>query len=196
LQQMLLTAVLVSLLSACGGSGSDGSSVTTVDANNASQTATIAENATSASLNYFEITSSEFNILQPNFYYTTDNEKFWSIQAAVAENIWDVNYKCIVRIDIQKSAASEMPAINKTFSIEENPLYEQFPGSFLVFNGEQSTNNKVERGIISFTQDSKIPDLIQGSFDVIITDYDSAIVPAPQYYLTGSFKFTQEPTVN
>ena len=89
-----------------------------------------------------------------------------------------------------------MPAINKTFSIEENPLYEQFPGSFLVFNGEPSTNNKVERGIISFTPDSKIPGVIQGSFDVVITDYDSGIVPAPQYYLTGSFKFTQEPTVN
>jgi len=168
----------------------------TSDAYNASKTTAIAEKATSDSLNNFEITSNDFNILQPNFYYSTDNEKFWSIQAAVAQSVWDVNYKCIVRIDIQKSATSEMPAINKTFSIEENPLYEQFPGSFLVFNGEQSTNNKVERGIISFTPDSKIPGFVQGVYDVIMTDYDSGIVPAPQHHLTGSFKFTQEPSVN
>jgi len=194
LQQMLLTAVLASFLTACGSGGGD-NSVNTVNTDNTNPT-TVERKAAADSLDYFEITGEDFNILKPSFYYSTDNEKFWSIQAAMAKSIWDVNYRCIVRIDIQKSDTSEMPDINKTFSIEENPLYEQFPGSFLVFNGEQSTNNKVERGIISFTPDSKIPGFVQGVYDVIMTDYDSGIVPAPQHHLTGSFKFTQEPSVN
>jgi hypothetical protein len=182
LQEMLLAAVLAAVLTACGGAGS----VDTTTITNPTKTEQV---ATSDSSNYFEIISTDYNILKPNFYYSTNNEKFWSIQAAVAQDVWDVAYKCIVRIDIQKSTAGEMLAINKTFSIEENPLYEQFPGAFLVFNGEQSPNKKVEQGILTFTSDSTASGTVRASFEVTVTDYDSTIVPAPQYHLTGSFRF-------
>ena len=181
LQHLLLSAVLAALLTACGGSNADINTVSTVT--------NTGEPVASGYSNYFEISSSDFNILKPNFYYSTDNVRFWSIQAAVAHDVWDDDYQCIVRIDIQKSATGEMPDINKTFSIEANPLYEQFPGTFLVFNGEKSTYKKVEQGILSFTPDSTASGFVRGSFDVTLTDYDSSDVPAPQYRLTGSFSF-------
>ncbi len=179
LQQMLLTAVLVSLLSACGGE------VDTAATSNPTTT----EAATSGSSNYFEIISNDYTVLKPNFYYSTNNEGFWSIQAAVARDVWDEEYKCVVRIDVNKSASGEMPAINKTFSVENNPLYEQFPGEFLVLNGERSVNKKVEKGILTFTPDSTASGFVRASFEVTVTDYDSTIVPPPQYHLTGSFRF-------
>lgn len=181
LQFMFLTVMLAALLTACGGSNA-GINTVSADTNNE-------KSAAAGYPNYFEISSTTYNILKPNFYYSTDNVSFWSIQAAVANGVWDDNERCIVRIDIQKSTSGEMPAINKTFSIEANPLYEQFPGVFLVFNGEKSTNKKVEQGIISFAPDSIASDLVHGTFDVILTDYDSPDVPAPQYRLQGSFSF-------
>ncbi len=182
LQQMLLTAVLVSLLSACGGDR-------IVDNAATSNPTTTEEPATSDSSNYFEIISNDYTVLKPNFYYSTNNEEFWSIQAAVAQDVWDAEYKCVVRIDVKKSASGEMPAINKTFSIENNPLYEQFPGEFLVFNGERSVNKKVEQGILTFTPDSTASGVVRASFEVTVTDFDSTIIPPPQYHLTGSFRF-------
>jgi hypothetical protein len=185
LQHMLIAAVLAALLTACGGSGGGSNA----GINIASAPTNTSESSVSVSSNYFEISSSDFNILKPDFYYSTDNVRFWSIQAAVARDVWDDNYQCIVRIDIQKTETGEMPAINKTFSIEASDLYEQFPGTFLVFNGAKSTNKKVEQGILSFTPDSTADGLVRGSFDVTLTDYDSPDASAPRYHLKGTFSF-------
>jgi len=181
--QILLGAVLAALVTACGGDRF-------IDNNTISNPTTTTEVGDSSDFTtYFVITSNEYNILKPNFYYSSNNERFWTIQAAIAQDVWDVDYRCVVRIDIQKTATGDMPAINKTFSIEENPLYEKFPGAFLVFNGEKSTRNKVEHGILSFTADSTASGTVRGSFDLILADYDSTIVPVPEYHLTGIFSF-------
>lgn len=181
LQEMLLAAVLAALLTACGGERFDYD-------NTVSNSTTI--QAPAYASNYFTIVSDDYELLSPNFYYSTNNEKFWSIQASVAQDIWDEEYKCVVRMDIQKDETGAMPAINKTFSIEENPLYERFPGTFIVFNGEKSVYKQVEQGLISFTADSTAAGSVGGSFEVTLTDYDSSAVPAPQYQLKGSFNFT------
>ena len=82
-----------------------------------------------------------------------------------------------------------MPGIGgKTFSIEDNPSYEKFPGAFLVFNGERSTLKKVGQGTISFSADSTETEAT-GAFDVTLTDNDSTLVPPPQYHLKGIFNF-------
>ena len=91
-------------------------------------------------------------LFKPNYYYSTNNNAYWSIQADVAENVWDPTFKTVIRIDIPKSDNGVMPSIGgKTFSIEDNPQYEKFPGTFLVFNGEKSTLKKVSQGTITFS---------------------------------------------
>ena len=82
-----------------------------------------------------------------------------------------------------------MPSVGgKTFSIEDNPQYEKFPGTFLVFNGEKSTLKKVSQGTITFSPDSAASQAT-GDFDVTLVDNDSSIDPAPQYHLKGMFNF-------
>lgn len=183
LQHMLLTAVLVAVLTACGGGG--GSSMETDPSTAEIEVSDIQKQVYA---NYFIVMYDEYGLLTPNFYYSTDNTVFWSIQAAVANDLYDPDFKCIIRIDILKDNGV-MPAINKTFSIEDNPQYEKFPGKFYVFNGQVSTDKKVEQGIISFTPDSTASGEVKGSFDVILTDYDSTTIPAPQYNLNGNFSF-------
>jgi len=108
----------------------------------------------------------------------------------VAENEWDRDFKTVIRIDIQKSAQGGMPGLGgKTFAIEAGASHEQFPGVFLVFNGQKSTLKKVGQGTISFTPGSTA-DEVTGEFDVIMTDNDSSVVPPPQYRLTGAFHFS------
>jgi hypothetical protein len=78
-----------------------------------------------------------------------------------------------------------MPDLNKIFSLEAGADHEQFPGSFYVFNGHKSVLKKVEQGVISFRFSSATD--VSGEYDVILTDYDSRIYPAPEYRLAGSF---------
>lgn len=181
LQHMLLTAVLVAVLTACGGASSMETDPSTAEVE-------VSDIQKQVYANHFIVTYDEYGLLTPNFYYSTDNAVFWSIQAAVANDLYDPDFKCTMRIDILKDNGV-MPAINKTFSIEDNPQYEKFPGKFYVFNGQVSTDKKVEQGIISFTPDSTTSGEVKGSFDVILTDYDSTTVPAPQYNLNGNFSF-------
>lgn len=183
LQNMLMGAALAALLAACGS----------VDSNVETQSDTVETTVTSApkestQTNFFAITIDEYGLLAPTFYYSTNNGSFWSIQADIANDIYDPDFKCVIRIDILKENGA-MPAINKTFSIEDNGQYEKFPGTFFVFNGQESTNRKVEQGTISFTSDSTASGNVTGSFDVILTDYDSTTVPAPQYNIKGDFSF-------
>jgi len=187
LQQMLLTAALVALLAACG-SGAGAPEINTP----ASTSAAASSNAgqQQAYVNYLTVTLDEYGLVQPNFYYSTNNNSFWSIQADVAQNVWDPNFASVIRIDIPKAGDGELPGIGgKTYAIEDNPLYEKFPGSFLVFNGQRSTLKKVEQGTISFTPDTTAADKVNGAFDVVLVDHDSTTIPAPQYHLKGVFKF-------
>jgi hypothetical protein len=94
-----------------------------------------------------------------------------------------------MRIDIAKSNGS-MPSIGgKTYSLEESAQHEKFPGSFIVLNGDKSSLKKVESGTITFTQDSTPSGDVNGTFDVMLTDYDSTISPTPHYHLMGTFSF-------
>jgi hypothetical protein len=139
--------------------------------------------------NHLTVTTDEYGLQKPDFYYTTDNASFWTIQADIARDLWDNDFACVIRIDISKMGGS-MPALNKIFALEEaHPQHEKFPGTFFVFNGQKSVQKKVEQGIISFTPDSTEYGDINGTFDVIMTDYDSTILPPPQYRLSGSFSF-------
>lgn len=178
LQHMLMAVVLSALLTACGGPAGN------VDNNSGAEDVVQYEEVAQA--NYFTVQSDDYNIQTPNFFYSTDNESFWSMQANIATDIYDPELQNIIRIDIQKENNS-MPSIGKTFSIEESSQYEKFPGTFLVFNGQESTRKKVEQGIISFTSDSNESGYINGAFDVIMTDYDSTTVPTPQFHIKGEF---------
>jgi len=172
-----LSLFIILSLSACGsggGGGGNGGSVTGVE---------------QSSINYLIVTSDDYGLMTPNFYYSTDNAAFWSIQSNVANDVWDQNFQSIIRIDIPKAGNNVMPDINKTFSIEDNPQYAKFPGTFYVFNGHVSVYKRVEQGTISFSVDSTVPNKVTGAFDVIVTDYDSRIIPAPQYHLTGVLSF-------
>jgi hypothetical protein len=201
LQQMLQKAALVTVLSlgamsltACGsggtagtavGAGAPGESATTMTAVPAAP----AGMAEEVNTDYFTVTTDEYGLLKPDFFYSTNNDAFWSIQANRAKGIYDPDFQCVMRIDIPKSASGDLPELNKTFSLEDNPQYEKFPGSFLVFNGRQSVNKKVEQGTVSFTPDSTASGFVSGVFDVVLTDYDSSEVPAPRYHLQGNFHF-------
>lgn len=176
----VLSFFLMLSLSACGsGGGGNGGAVTGVTGNQ-----------DQAITNSLTVTSDDYGLMTPNFYYSTDNAAFWSIQADVANDAWDQNFQSVIRIDIQKAGNNVMPDINKTFSIEDNPLYSKFPGTFYVFNGHVSVYKKVEQGTISFSVDSTATNKVTGAFDVILTDYDSRIIPAPQYHLKGVLSFT------
>ena len=106
----------------------------------------------------------------------------------MAKNVTDIDSVGVIRIDIPKTGQT-MPSLNKTFSIEDGTQFEKFPGSFLVFNGERAVQRKVEQGVISFSPDSVSTGKVNGTFEVTLTDYDSATVPAPKYHLRGSFEF-------
>jgi hypothetical protein len=167
-------AVLLTL-TACGGGGGSNSQPATV--------------ASAPNANVLKVTDDSYGLLNPDFYYSTDNAEFWSIQANVANDVNDPNFRTVIRIDITKTNNGGLPALNKTYSIEDNPAYERFPGVFYVFNGQKSTNNKVEQGTITFAPDSGSSREVHGTFDVSITDYNSKITPPPQYRIKGVFSF-------
>jgi len=187
LQQRLISASLAAILSfsglslaGCGGGGGGSASqAPTASPINVSQV---------IKTNYLAVTSDNYGLLKPTFYYSSVNESFWSIQANRARSALDIDSECVIRIDIKKGAAG-WPALNRTFSIENNQQYVKFPGTFLVFNGEKATGNKVESGIISFSPDSVASEYVSGSFDVVMTDYDAGILPCPQYRIKGIFSF-------
>jgi hypothetical protein len=189
LQKMLIGAVMATMLVACGGGGGDGGAAAdVVNPSSEKLISTTNQEEVQIDSNYFVATSDDFGLLTPNFYYSTDNEKFWSIQADIAQDVFDQNYSSVMRIHIPKENGV-MPAINKTFSIEDTPQYEQFPGVFLIPNGQKSTLKKVEEGTISFEPNSIPSGMVMGTYDVVLTDYDSKLTPAPQYRITGTFNF-------
>lgn len=179
-------AALISLsaltLSGCGGGGGGGGSQ--------DQTAAVTVSSPSQTIktNYLKVTTDDYGLIQPTFYYSTVNNSFWSIQANVAKNVGDIDTKCVLRIDIPKGDGG-YPLLNKTFSIEDNQLYEKFPGTFLVFNGMLSTQNKVEQGIVSFSPNSVAAEYVSGSFDITVTDYDAGTLPPRKYNIKGIFSF-------
>jgi len=194
LQQRFISAALAAILAfsglsltGCGGGGGGGgdgagSSVNTT----ATQTSVAAGQVFKT--NYLTVTSEDYGLMQPTFYYSTVNQYFWSIQANVASKVTDAESVTVIRIDIPRTNDG-WPLLNRTFSIEVNPQYVTFPGKFLVFNGLKSTSNKVESGIISFAPDSVTAEYVSGSFDVVMTDYDSGKLPAPKYSIKGIFSF-------
>ena len=187
LQKMLVAAAMAAMLAACGGGGGDGQSSATSADSDKLMSQNYQEQVQIDS-NYFVTTSDDFGLRTPTFYYSTDNDKFWSIQADIAQDVFDQDYLCVMRIHISKENGV-MPEINKTFSIEDTPQFEQFPGVFLISNGQESTLNKVEQGTISFEPDSTSSGVVKGTYDVILTDYDSQVTPAPEYRITGAFSF-------
>ena len=193
LQHLLMTAALAAVLSlttlpmtGCGSGGGNNITESAVVSSVGVETLPITGEFSTNDL--FTMTSNDYSLIKPNFYYSTDNASFWSIQANVAKGVTDINSVCVFRIDISKNGNS-MPDLNKTFSIEDGTQFEMFPGSFLVFNGKKSVNKKVESGTISFSPDSVSSRNVTGTFEVTLTDYDSDVVPAPQYHLKGSFNF-------
>jgi hypothetical protein len=174
----LLLCALALLPLACGNGGGGGG--TTAGANN---------NQGKADINYLTVTSDNYGLLTPNFYYSVNNNVLWSIQSSVASSIWDPNFRSVIRIDIEKTGGI-MPVINKPFSIEDNGQYEKFPGTFSVFNGQESVLKKVEQGTIVFTADSNPSGIVSGVFDVILTDYDASLISPPLYHISGTFHFT------
>ncbi len=197
LQQMLVTSVLVAVMSlgsltACGsGGGQTGPGATVMSNSNASTAVVVPSNAdtTQNTTDSFTVTYDEYGLIRPNFFYSTNNDSFWSIQADVGENVWDPNFKTVMRIDIPKTNGTVPSIGGKTFAIEDNTFYEKFPGTFIVLNGEKSALKKVESGTITFTQDSTLSGDVNGTFDVMLTDYDSTISPTPHYHLLGTFSF-------
>jgi hypothetical protein len=195
LQRKLLRAVLVTVVSlsglsmeGCGAGGGGGSQV-------AYPSATAPSPPSSQSVsnviktNYLQISESDYRFsVSPNFYYSTDNQSFWSIQANVADSVTDINSRNVIRIDIPKNG-TQLPALNKPFSIEADGVYDKFPGTFSVLDGKQSSAKKVEKGTITFAPDSVMSDHVSGSFEVILTDYDSTLSPVPKYSLKGVFSF-------
>ncbi len=136
--------------------------------------------------NSFTIDTDEYGLQRPNFFYSSDNPAFWSIQADIANDIFDSDMRCILRIDVLKPNGI-LPELGKTFSIESGTSYERFPGNLYVFNGHRSVMKKVEQGILSFTFTS--PREVAGTYDVVMTDYDSRLLPVPQYRMAGAFRF-------
>jgi hypothetical protein len=194
LQRKLLRAVLVAVVSLSGisidgcGSGAGNSQATyTPTVTTSPSTHQTVSNAIKT--NYLQISESEYRFsVSPNFYYSTDNPSFWSIQANVADPVTDINSRNVIRIDIPKNGGQQ-PVLNKRFCIESDGVYEKFPGTFSVLDGQQSTAKKVEKGTITFTPDSVMSDHVSGSFEVIMTDYDSMLSPVPRYSLKGTFSF-------
>jgi hypothetical protein len=189
LQKQLITAALTAIISLFGmsisGCGSDGAGYTNQPQEYSANIVNV--NKPEKTI-YLTATSDDYPLVQPTYYYSTLNEYFWSIQANVATAVFDVDSKCVVRIDIPITAAG-LPSLNKTFSIVADAQHEAFPGIFLVINGKKSTNNKVESGFISFSSDTVAAERVSGSYDVIMTDYDSGSLPPPQHRIKGDFNF-------
>ena len=198
LQRKLLRAVLVTVvalsglsLEGCGGGEGAGAPQLSAPANSATATSSSTYQVVSNLIktNYLQISESEYIFSEPpNFFYSTDNQSFWSIQANISASLTDINSRNVLRIDIPKLGI-QLPHLNKPFSIEAGGLYEKFPGTFSVLDGQQSSAKKVEKGTITFAQDSIISDHVSGSFDIVLTDYDSTLSPAPKYVLKGVFSF-------
>ncbi|HUN54894.1 MAG TPA: hypothetical protein VMU29_07045 [Smithella sp.] len=196
LQTMLVTAALVALLAACGGGG--GADPAPADTSNATTTTQTAANVDDTQItvsaiaydNQITLTEDDYGLKAPTFYYSTNNASFWSIQANIAANVDDVNSVSVIRIDIPVSESTPLPDITgQNYSIEANGAYQEFPGTFMVFNGQISTNLKVISGTISFTSNSTIDGIVEGTFNVIMVDDGSTEVPLPQYRLVGTFNF-------
>lgn len=188
LQQMLLAAVLAGMLTACGGGGGGVDTYAPASVAGSGNVVNSAPQEQQANTNYFVTTSDDFGLTSPTFYYSTNNEKYWSIQADLAEDVFDKDFLTIIRIQIMKENGV-MPEINKTFSIDWDPQYDQFPGEFLIPNGQDSTRKKVERGLVTFAPESVASGEVLGSFDVILTDYDADRSPVPEYRIQGQFRF-------
>jgi hypothetical protein len=191
LQQRLVTAALAAILafselslSGCGGGGGGGGGETA----NTTPVTTQYSSDQAAKTAYLTVTSDDYTLAAPNFYYSTINESFWSIQANIARYVQDIDTRCVIRIDVPKINGS-WPLLNKKFSIEDNAQYEKFPGTILVFNGSPSTMSKVEHGIISFAPDSITSEHVSGYFEVTMTDYGSDSLPVPHHHLKGDFNF-------
>lgn len=191
LQKKLITAALMAIISFSGmsisgcGSGDSGAEYTNQPQENSTNTDKVNQLGKTS---YLTVTSDDYPLVQPTFYYSTVNESFWSIQANVAEAVFDINSKCVVRIDIPITAAG-LPSLNKTFSIVDDPQHEKFPGNVFVINGKESTKNTVESGYISFSPDTVAAQRVSGSYDVMMTDYDSGTSPPPQHRIKGLFSF-------
>lgn len=196
LQRRLLRAVLVAVVSlsslsleGCGGGGGSESisqahvpalSVVTPSQGNV---------ANLIKTDYFMISDTDYHFAaSPNFYYSTDNESFWSLQANIAASPTDINARTVFRMDVPKKG-SLLPSLNRSFSIEDGGQYEKFPGTFSVLDGRQSSAKKVEKGTITFSSESVMAEHVSGSFDLTLTDYDSSVSPAPKFYLKGVFNF-------
>jgi len=189
LQQRLVTAALASILafseltlSGCGGGGGGGGAVAEPPVTTQYGTAQAAKTG------YLTVTSDDYKLAAPTFYYSTVNETFWSIQANIAKYVQDIDTRCVIRIDVYPVNGT-WPTLNKTFSIEDNPNYEKFPGSILVFNGSPSTQNKVDHGIITFAPDSVTAKHVSGFFEVTVKDDSAGTLPVPQHHLKGDFNF-------
>jgi hypothetical protein len=195
LQQLLLNSALAALLSlatlslgGCGGGGGEAATSLAPSAVSSPAVSAAPAPAPVAQQDFFTMSSDDYGLMRPNFYYSTNNAAFWSIQANLAKNVTDPDAVAVFRIDIPKNGAP-LPALNRSFSIEDGTALEKFPGEFLVLNGAKSVHKKVERGIITFSPDSSAGGRVNGSFEVTLTDYDSNVFPAPQYHLKGSFNF-------
>jgi hypothetical protein len=197
LQRKLLRAVLVAVvalagisLQGCGGGGGSAAiSPPTYSTTAASVSSGSQIPADVIKTNYLQIAESDYRFAAvPNFYYSTDNQNFWSIQANIAQSVTDINSRTVIRIDIPKTGM-DLPLLNRTFSFAAESPLDKFPGAFSVLDGQQSTRKKVEGGTISFTPDSVMSDHVSGSFDVVFTDYDSTATPPPRYFLKGVFSF-------
>jgi hypothetical protein len=182
LLRMVQALTLLAALNACGGQSAPQS---TSEAVSLESTAGI-----SSDNNYLKVTLDEYGLLTPNYYYSSNNATFWSIQANVANGLHDENYRCVIRIDISKPNNGAMPKLGKTFTLGGNSPYDKFPGDFFVFNGHESVYKKVELGTISLSSDSNASGSVAGVFDIIITDYDSTLTLKPQYRIVGAFGFT------
>jgi hypothetical protein len=192
-----MRAVLVAVVSlagvtmqGCGGGGGSSPSLTAAAPQASTISASPSYQAVSNLIktNYMQISATDYNFsTTPNFYYSTDNQAFWSIQANVAASLTDINARTVFRIDVPK--VGQLPQFNRSFSIESGGEYEQFPGTFYVLDGQQATRKKVESGVINFTPDSVMSGHVSGSFDVTFSDYDSTLTPAPRYSLKGVFSF-------
>ena len=174
----LVLALLLSLMACGNGGGGAGS------------TSGVVGTQIPADANYLTVTSNGgYGMLTPNFYYSVNNNVLWSIQSSIATDIWDPNFRSVIRIDIIKTGNGDMPAINKSFSIEDNGTYEKFPGTFTVFNGQASVAKQVEQGTIVFAANSDPSGIVSGSFTVTLTDYDTSMVAPPLYTISGTFYF-------
>lgn len=192
LQHLLMTSVLAAVLSlsalTMSGCGSGGETAATAPVVSSVGVTPSPATPQAVSQDYFTVSDDGYGLIKPDFYYSGDNDQFWTIQANVARSVTDINTVCVYRIDIPKGGTA-LPSLNRTFSIQDGTGFDKFPGGFLVMNGQKSTMKKVESGLITFTPDSTASGRVSGTFEVTLTDYDANTLPAPQYQLKGSFNF-------